>query len=97
VVGGLASGPNPEAAAGYLFLLATPIVLAGIFEVLKLLHYGTPRNLEVTLYGGGRSGCLRLARNADVVVPQAGDRSSCPFGYYCIGAGLSALFLLHVS
>jgi hypothetical protein len=80
VVVGVVSGLNAEAAARFSYLLATPVILvAGIVEVPKHLHHGTPHTLEVAVFGGLVVGVdpPHLDRRADVV-PHAGDRSPCP-------------------
>jgi undecaprenyl-diphosphatase len=97
VVGGLASGLGAEAAARFSFLLATPIILAaGVLEVPKLLQYGTPRTLEVALFGGVVAGLAAYGSTALLMVlfRRREVKTLGPFGYYCIGAGLLFLVLL---
>lgn len=92
MVGGLLAGLRHKEAARFSFLLATPIIAAaGILEVPDLFRPGVPL-LEYTLaavvaglaaYGSARF-LLRYFESGRLD----------PYGWYCLGAGALAFFLL---
>jgi undecaprenyl-diphosphatase len=91
--GGLVSGLRHQEAARFSFLLATPVILgAGIVEVPQLFSRGVPVGeyfaaavlSGVAAYASARF-LLRYFRSGRLD----------PYGWYCIGAGLAALALLH--
>jgi undecaprenyl-diphosphatase len=91
--GGLLAGLRHEEAARFSFLLATPTILgAGIIEVPQLFSSGVPLGeyaasavlAGIAAYASARF-LLRYFRSGRLD----------PYGWYCIGAGLVSLALLH--
>jgi len=91
--GGLLAGLRHQEAARFSFLLATPVILgAGLVELPELFKSGVPV-LEyvaaavlsgIAAYASARF-LLRYFRSGRLD----------PYGWYCIGAGLAGLALLH--
>src|SRR5947199_5231186 len=91
--GGLLAGLRHQEAARFSFLLATPVILgAGLVELPELCKSGVPV-LEyvaaavlsgIAAYASARF-LLRYFRSGRLD----------PYGWYCIGAGLAGLALLH--
>ena len=91
--GGLLAGLRHQEAASFSFLLATPVILgAGLVELPELFKSGVPV-LEyvaaavlsgIAAYASARF-LLRYFRSGRLD----------PYGWYCIGAGLAGLALLH--
>jgi len=65
-------------------------------EVPKLIEFGTARTLGVALFGGIVAGLAAYGSTALLMLlfRRREVEALGPFGYYCIGAGLSALVLL---
>ena len=98
MVGSLWSGLDHEDAARFSFLLSTPIIgAAGVLEIPKLLHHGSPGAIHLALVGGGMAFVMawlttfllmRYFRNYE------STRALVPFGVYCLLAGTLSLYLL---
>ncbi len=91
--GGLVAGLRHQEAARFSFLLATPVILgAGLIEVPELLHGGIPLGAYVA--AAVLSGIAAYA-SARFLLRYFKSGRLDPYGWYCIGAGLAALALLH--
>jgi undecaprenyl-diphosphatase len=93
--GGLLAGLRHEEAARFSFLLATPVILgAGILEVPQLFSSGVP--VAQYLAAAVLSGIAAYA-SARFLLRYFRSGRLDPYGWYCIGAGLASLALLHFS
>jgi undecaprenyl-diphosphatase len=93
--GGLLAGLRHEEAARFSFLLATPVILgAGILEVPQLFSSGVP--VAQYLAAAVLSGVAAYA-SARFLLRYFRSGRLDPYGWYCIGAGLASLALLHFS
>jgi undecaprenyl-diphosphatase len=93
--GGLLAGLRHEEAARFSFLLATPVILgAGILEVPQLFASGVP--VAEYLAAAVLSGIAAYA-SARFLLRYFRSGRLDPYGWYCIGAGLVSLALLHFS
>jgi undecaprenyl-diphosphatase len=93
--GGLLAGLRHEEAARFSFLLATPVILgAGIVEVPPLFSGGVP--IGEYLAAAVLSGVAAYA-SARFLLRYFRSGRLDPYGWYCIGAGLASLALLHFS
>ncbi len=93
--GGLIAGLRHEEAARFSFLLATPVILgAGIVEVPQLFSSGVPvgEYLAAAVLSG-----LAAYASARFLLRYFRSGRLDPYGWYCIGAGLISLALLHFS
>ena len=93
--GGLLAGLRHQEAARFSFLLATPTILgAGIVEVPQLFSTGVP--LGEYLAAAVLSGLAAYA-SARFLLRYFRSGRLDPYGWYCVGAGLVGLALLHFS
>ena len=93
--GGLLAGLRHQEAARFSFLLATPVILgAGIVEVPQLFSVGVPLGEYVA--AAVLSGVAAYA-SARFLLRYFRSGRLDPYGWYCIGAGLVSLALLHFS
>ena len=91
--GGLVAGLRHQEAARFSFLLATPVILgAGIVEVPQLFSAGVP--LVEYVAAAVLSGIAAYA-SARFLLRYFRSGRLDPYGWYCIGAGLASLALLH--
>src|SRR5207244_10845853 len=93
--GGLLAGLRHQEAARFSFLLATPVILgAGIVEVPQLFSTGVPvaEYLAAALLSG-----IAAYASARFLLRYFRSGRLDPYGWYCIGAGLISLALLHFS
>ena len=93
--GGLLAGLRHQEAARFSFLLATPVILgAGIVEVPQLFTTGVPvaEYLAAALLSG-----IAAYASARFLLRYFRSGRLDPYGWYCIGAGLISLALLHFS
>jgi len=91
--GGLLAGLRHQEAARFSFLLATPVILgAGLVELPELFKSGVPI-LEYTA-AAVLSGIAAYA-SARFLLRYFRSGRLDPYGWYCIGAGLAGLALLH--
>ncbi len=91
--GGLLAGLRHQEAARFSFLLATPVILgAGIVEVPQLFSVGVPLGEYVA--AAALSGIAAYA-SARFLLRYFRSGRLDPYGWYCIGAGLVSLALLH--
>lgn len=91
--GGLVAGLRHQEAARFSFLLATPVILgAGIVEVPQLFSAGVPVGEYVV--AAVLSGVAAYA-SARFLLRYFRSGRLDPYGWYCIGAGVAGLALLH--
>jgi undecaprenyl-diphosphatase len=91
--GGLIAGLRHEEAARFSFLLATPVIFgAGIVEVPQLFTGDVP--LAEYAAGAVLAG-LAAYVSARFLLRYFRSGRLDPYGWYCIGAGLASLALLH--
>ena len=91
--GGLLAGLRHQEAARFSFLLATPVILgAGLVELPELFKSGVPV-LEYVV-AAVLSGIAAYA-SARFLLRYFRSGRLDPYGWYCIGAGLAGLALLH--
>ncbi len=91
--GGLLAGLRHEEAARFSFLLATPVILgAGVVELPQLFSNGVPVGEYVV--AAILSGAAAYA-SARFLLRYFRSGRLDPYGFYCIGAGLVSLALLH--
>jgi undecaprenyl-diphosphatase len=91
--GGLIAGLRHQEAARFSFLLATPVILgAGIVEVPQLFSPGVPigEYLAAAVLSG-----IAAYFSARFLLRYFRSGRLDPYGWYCIGAGLVSLALLH--
>jgi len=91
--GGLLAGLRHQEAARFSFLLATPVILgAGLVELPELFKSGVP----ILEYAAAAvlSGIAAYA-SARFLLRYFRSGRLDPYGWYCIGAGLAGLALLH--
>ncbi len=94
LVGGLVVGLSHEAAAGFSFLLATPIILAaGVLEMPKLFQPAARADLGVALVGGLVAGVVAYLSTALLMryFKRYEVNALLPFAVYCVVLGLMAL------
>jgi undecaprenyl-diphosphatase len=95
IVGGLLRGLRHEASAHFSFLIATPIIFgAAVLEIPKMLH----QEAGITGLALGAGAVAGLVAFISVWVLMRYFRirdfqALNPFAYYCLAAGLGALFL----
>lgn len=91
--GGLVAGLRHQEAARFSFLLATPVILgAGIVEVPQLFG----RDVPIAEYvGGAVLAGLAAYASARFLLRYFRSGRLDPYGWYCVGAGLISLALLH--
>src|SRR5256712_8622315 len=91
--GGLLAGLRHQEAARFSFLLATPVILgAGIVEIPQLFATGVPvaEYIAAALLSG-----IAAYASARFLLRYFRSGRLDPYGWYCIGAGLAGLALLH--
>ncbi len=94
LVGGLVIGLSHEAAAGFSFLLATPIIFAaGVLELPKLLQPSARANLGVALAGGLVAGVVAYFSTALLMryFKRYEVNALFPFAIYCVLLGVTVL------
>jgi len=91
--GGLLAGLRHQEAARFSFLLATPVILgAGVLEIPQLFTSRVP--VAEYLVSAVLSGIAAFA-SARFLLRYFRSGRLDPYGWYCIGAGLVSLALLH--
>jgi undecaprenyl-diphosphatase len=91
--GGLLAGLRHQEAARFSFLLATPVILgAGVLEIPQLFTGRVP--VAEYLVSAVLSGIAAFA-SARFLLRYFRSGRLDPYGWYCIGAGLVSLALLH--
>jgi len=91
--GGLLAGLRHQEAARFSFLLATPVILgAGLVELPELFKSGVP--ILEYVAAAVLSGIAAYA-SARFLLRYFRSGRLDPYGWYCIGAGLASLALLH--
>jgi undecaprenyl-diphosphatase len=96
MVAALASGLTHEAAARYTFLLATPIIAAaGVLEVPTLFEPAGRSILGDAIVGAILAGCAAYL-SVRFLMRYFQSGRLYPFAYYCMGAGIAGLLLLHI-
>jgi len=91
--GGLLAGLRHQEAARFSFLLATPVILgAGLVELPELFKSGVP--ILEYVAAAVLSGIAAYA-SARFLLRYFRSGRLDPYGWYCIGAGLAGLALLH--
>jgi undecaprenyl-diphosphatase len=93
--GGLLAGLRHQEAARFSFLLATPVILgAGLVEVPQLFAGGVPvgEYLAAAILSG-----LAAYASARFLLRYFRSGRLDPYGWYCIGAGVVSVALLHFS
>jgi len=91
--GGLLAGLRHQEAARFSFLLATPVILgAGLVELPELFKNGVP--ILEYVAAAVLSGIAAYA-SARFLLRYFRSGRLDPYGWYCIGAGLAGLALLH--
>ena len=91
--GGLLAGLRHQEAARFSFLLATPVILgAGVVEIPGLFAPGVP--VAEYLASAVLAGIAAYA-SARFLLRYFQSGRLDPYGWYCIGAGLVSLALLH--
>ncbi len=91
--GGLLAGLRHQEAARFSFLLATPVILgAGLVELPELFKSGVP--ILEYVAAAVLSGIAAYASARFLLRYFLSGRLD-PYGWYCIGAGLAGLALLH--
>jgi undecaprenyl-diphosphatase len=91
--GGLLAGLRHQEAARFSFLLATPVILgAGVVEIPDLFSAGVPvgEYIASAVLAG-----LAAYASARFLLRYFRSGRLDPYGWYCIGAGLVSLALLH--
>jgi undecaprenyl-diphosphatase len=91
--GGLLAGLRHQEAARFSFLLATPVILgAGLIEVPQLFAGGVPivEYVIAAVLAG-----IAAYLSARFLLRYFRSGRLDPYGWYCIGAGLVSLALLH--
>jgi undecaprenyl-diphosphatase len=93
--GGLVAGLRHQEAARFSFLLATPVILgAGLVEVPQLFSSGVPvgEYVAAAILSG-----LAAYASARFLLRYFRSGRLDPYGWYCIGAGVVSVALLHFS
>ena len=93
--GGLLAGLRHQEAARFSFLLATPVILgAGLVEVPQLFAGGVPvgEYVAAAILSG-----LAAYASARFLLRYFRSGRLDPYGWYCIGAGVVSVALLHFS
>jgi undecaprenyl-diphosphatase len=91
--GGLVAGLRHQEAARFSFLLATPVILgAGIVEVPQLF---SPRVPVLEYVAAAVLSGIAAYVSARFLLRYFRSGRLDPYGWYCIGAGLASLALLH--